>query len=49
MLEERISELGNKWLKISRLKPKTDKARKWGRVLKKKKVACAKHTYHLEF
>lgn len=48
-MEERISELGNKWLKISRLKPEIDKARKWGRVLKKKKVACAKHTYNLEF
>lgn len=49
MSEERISELGNKWLKISRLKPETDKAGKWGRVLKKKKkkVAIAKH--NLEF
>lgn len=48
MSEERISELGNKWLKISRLKPETDKAGKRGRVLKKKKkVAIAKH--NLEF
>ena len=47
MSEERISELGKKWLKISRLKPETDKAGKRGRVLKKKKVAIAKH--NLEF